>query len=323
MSKTINIQSFLEKYYWENDSVILACSGWPDSMYLLYQVLWTTFGKNLVVCYFNHKTRIQTDEEERYIVEMWKERWFKVEVAECDFEKIQKLYPSKSFEELAREKRYQFFDAVMNIHNSKYVITGHHLDDRIETFFFNMLRGTKLTGLINMRKAPPQSPSIEGEVSGWILRPLLDLEKLEILEYLHWNNLRYFIDETNSDTNITRNKMRHEILPKLWEIHPDHKKNIANLLTYFEEVKVHLDTQVNDFLRENSCFSLNQFQKLSPLMQKEIIREIYYKSNWNSTIWLSEGNISEVIRFINGPNGNTVKEIKKMKLHKKSSKIFF
>jgi tRNA(Ile)-lysidine synthase TilS/MesJ len=44
-------------------------------------------------------------------------------VAECDFEKIQKLYPSKSFEELAREKRYQFFDAIMNIHNSKYVIT--------------------------------------------------------------------------------------------------------------------------------------------------------------------------------------------------------
>jgi tRNA(Ile)-lysidine synthase TilS/MesJ len=55
------------------------------------------------------------------------------------------LYPNKSYEELAREKRYQFFDAVMNIYNSKYVLTAHHLDDRIETMLFNMLRGTKLT----------------------------------------------------------------------------------------------------------------------------------------------------------------------------------
>jgi len=56
-----------------------------------------------------------------------------------------KLYPSKGFEELAREKRYQFFDALMHIHSAKYVMTAHHLDDRIETMMFNMIRGTKLT----------------------------------------------------------------------------------------------------------------------------------------------------------------------------------
>ena len=67
------------------------------------------------------------------------------------FEKIQKLYPSKSFEELAREKRYQFFDAIMHIYSSKHILTAHHLDDKIETFFFNLARGSKLTGLINMK----------------------------------------------------------------------------------------------------------------------------------------------------------------------------
>jgi tRNA(Ile)-lysidine synthase len=51
-----------------------------------------------------------------------------------------KLYPNKSFEELAREKRYQFFDALLNIYNTDKIITAHHLDDKIETFFFNMIR---------------------------------------------------------------------------------------------------------------------------------------------------------------------------------------
>ncbi|MBT3729087.1 hypothetical protein HOF65_06095 [bacterium] len=53
---------------------------------------------------------------------------------------MQKLYPSKSFEELAREKRYAFLNAVMNIHNAKYIITAHHLDDKLETFIFNLSR---------------------------------------------------------------------------------------------------------------------------------------------------------------------------------------
>ena len=118
-----------------------------------------------MVCYFNHKTRPETDEEEAFIEALWKEKWFPVEIAECDFEKIKKLYPDKGFEELARDKRYAFFDAIMHIYNSKYVITAHHLDDKIETFFFNLARGSKLTGLINMTE------------SSWaVLRPLLQLQ---------------------------------------------------------------------------------------------------------------------------------------------------
>ena len=75
-----------------------------------------------------------------------------MEVAECDFEKIQKLYPIKSFEELAREKRYAFFNAILNIYEAPYVMTAHHLDDRIETFYFNLHRGSKLSGLVNMQE---------------------------------------------------------------------------------------------------------------------------------------------------------------------------
>ncbi len=358
MNKNWNMQEFLEQYYWADDSVILACSGGPDSMYLAHQILETRFAKNLVICYFNHKTRPETEEEEIYLEKFAKEKWCRFESAECDFEKIQKLYPSRSFEELAREKRYQFLDAIMNIYNSKYVLTGHHLDDRIETMIFNMLRGTKLTGLINMQNPIPSShlkstlasptddcnsvlpPSplrrgaggqVSQEERKWgILRPLLQIEKKGILDYLEKNKIKYFIDETNSDSKYTRNKLRNEVLPLFEEIHPEHKKQLSKLMDYFSELKDNLDSQVESFFSLSSeekdgmrSFKINDFETLSPLLQKEIIKNIFYKTNDNSTLWLSEWNIAEVLKFISWPNWGTVKEIKNMKLVKKSGIISF
>ena len=293
----ININDFLEKYYNKNETVILACSTWPDSMFLLYKILETEYKNNLIVCYFNHKTRPWTDIEERFIEKLWKNKWFKVEIAKYDFEKIKKLQPSKSFEELAREKRYAFFNAILNIHNAKYILTAHHLDDKIETFFFNLARGSKLTGLINMT-----------EKSNTILRPLLNLTKQEILNYLNKNKLEYKLDETNLNTDITRNYLRREIIPKLKQINWNYNKNISNTLNYFEELKNHIDKEVINFLippievkestHNGRNFEIIKFNSLTSFMQKEIIRYIYYISNNKSTIWLSEANINEIIKFI-------------------------
>ena len=317
----INTNLFLQKYFSENEPIILACSSWPDSMFLLYKILETEYKKNLIVCYFNHKTRPGTDIEEKFIEKLWKKLWFKVEVAQCDFEKIKKLYPSKSFEELAREKRYAFFNTILNIYNAKYILTAHHLDDKIETFFFNLARGSKLNGLINMT-----------EKSNTILRPLLNLTKQEILNYLNKNKLEFKLDETNLDTNITRNFLRHEIIPKFEKINWNYKENISHTLNYFEELKKGIDEEVINFLKSsisikgspwgtkgmgyNSYFEIEKFNSLTSFMQKEVIRYIYYISNNKSTIWLSEANIAEIIRFINWKNNKTIKEINWLKMFK-------
>lgn len=307
-----NITPFLEKFYSSNEKIILACSTGADSVFLLHHILKTPYRKNVVACYFNHNTREQCKLEEQFLLELWEKEWFTVEIAECDFKKIKRLYPSKSFEELAREKRYQFFDAVCNLYNSNKVITAHHLDDRIETFIFNMLRWSKLSGLINMT-----------EKSGGILRPLLNLEKTKILEYLKENNLQYFEDESNASNDYTRNYLRNEVLPLFQSVHPEHKKNLSNLLEYFSEVKSHLDKEVEDFLSEEKSFSLSEFHTLSPLLQKEIIRYIYYISNGKSSIGLSEWNIAEVLKFFKGKNNKTKKEIRNMNLFKDGDNIIF
>ncbi len=306
----INLEIFLKQYLSPDDKIILACSTWPDSMFLLYKLLETSYRNDIVVCYFNHKTRPETDREEQFLVDLGKKEWFQVEVAECDFEKIQKLYPSKSFEELAREKRYQFFEAVANIYDSQYILTAHHLDDKIETFFFNLVRGSKLTGLINMT-----------ESSGNILRPLLHLEKKDIIKYLDENNLKYFIDSSNSNTDITRNKLRLHILPQFGEINTNYKGNLSNIFSYFEDIKKHIDHEVSEFLWDKKYFVISEFNTLSPLLQKEVIRYIYYISNNHSTIGLSEWNIAEIIRFINGKNNKTTKEIRGLKMKKENTRI--
>jgi len=326
----INIQIFLEKYYNQEEKIILACSTWPDSMFLLYKILETNYKSNLVVCYFNHKLRQESDEEEKWIEELWKKYWFIVEIADADIRNIQKLYPSRSLEELAREKRYAFLNAILNIYESDKVITWHHLDDKIETFFFNLSRWSKLTWLINMTE------------KNWaILRPLLNTEKKDILQYLDTNNLEYKIDNTNYDTEIIRNKLRHDIIPQFSIINSNYKTNINNLMLYLEDLKKYIDSEVTKFLKEqgilifNSAkykintleiywyFYIDDFNSLSKFLQKEIIRHIYFITNWKSTIWLSEANIEEVIRYINWKNNKTVKDIKNMKLKKENKIIIY
>lgn len=327
----LNINNFLEKYYSDSEPVILACSTWPDSMFLLYEILKTKYAKNLVVCYFNHKLRKEADDEENFIEELWKKHNFKVEIAEAKIKEIRdNFYPSLGLEEVAREKRYAFLNAILNIYNSDKVIIWHHLDDKIETFFFNLARWTKLTGLINMT-----------EKSWQILRPLINIEKNEILKYLDKNKLEYKIDESNFDTNITRNKLRHNIIPQFESINKNYKQNISNLISYFWEIKEFLDMEVKNFLEEqwilifnswkykintlsiNWYFYIADFKKLSSLLQKEIIKHIFYISNNKSTIWLSEANIADIIKFINWKNNKTIKEIKEMKLKKENTIIIF
>ena len=327
----INIEEILDKHYNEDEKIILACSTWPDSMFLLYKILETKYKKNLVVCYFNHKLRKEADDEEKWIEDLWKKLWFKVEIADCEIKNIRdKFYPSKWLEEVARDKRYAFLNAILNIYDANTIITGHHLDDKIETFFFNLVRWTKLTWLINMK-----------EKSWSILRPLIELEKNNILNYLNENWLEYKTDNSNYDTKLSRNKLRHDIIPQFEKINSNYKSNINNLSRYLEEVKIFIDLEVNKFLDEqwilifNSCkykintlsinwyFYIKDFTELSSLIQKEVIRHIFYISNWKSTIWLTESNIIEVIRFINWKNNKTIKEIKEMKMKKENKIIIF
>ena len=309
------MEKFLEKYFKKDEKVIVWCSAWPDSMFLVYKILETKFAKNLVICYFNHNLREEALEEERFLEDLAREKWFQIEIWDAKIKELkEKFYKSISLEELARQKRYEFFNAILNIYNSDKILLAHHLDDKIETFFFNLVRGSKISWLVNMK-----------EKSWVILRPLLNISKKEILEFLEKNNLPYKIDKTNFENDFTRNKLRNLIIPKFSEINEKYKQNISNFMDYLDEIKDLLDLEVKNFLEKFDWkyFLIEDFNSLPNLIQKEVIRYIFFISNWNSTIWLTSKNIDEVIKFINWKNNKTKKEIKQMKLSKDNKKILY
>ena len=97
-------------------------------------------------------------------------------------------------------------------------------------------------------------------------------------------------------------------------------------MNYLAEIKDFVDFEVGKFLEKNSkekYFLISEFNELSDFLKKEVLRYIFYISNWNSTIGLSEANIQEVIKFINGKNSKTKKEIKFMSLRKEKGKIWY
>ncbi len=336
------IEKFLEKYHKQGQTITLACSAWPDSMYLLYKILKSKYKKYLVVCYLNHKTRVETDKEESFLKDLCKKEKIKFETSSCDFEKIKKEFKGKSFEELAREKRYEFFNNICKKYKSNTLITAHHLDDKIETFYFNLNRWTKITGLINMSEFSCVNKKKWEVWWIWIiLRPLINLEKKEILNYLDENKLKYFIDSTNLENKYSRNYLRNELIPKFEEINSNFKKNISNFQDYLSQAKDFIDNEIEIFFKKQSdliknswkykinklkinwYFYTKDFNNKSNFFQKEIIRYIFYKRNNNSTIGLSQANIKEVIKFINWKNNKTIKQIKNMILKKENEIIIF
>lgn len=141
---------------------------------------------------------------------------------------------------------------------------------------FNLIRGSKIHGLTGV---PEQNQHI--------LRPLLDISKTEILKKLEKENISYRLDSTNADDVYLRNHLRLNIISEFERINPEYRKNMASFMKYMSELGGFIDSQVEIFLRGESSFMVDDFQILSPFLQRETIRYIYEHAN-SGTIGLSE-----------------------------------
>jgi len=116
----------------------------------------------------------------------------------------------------ARELRYAWFADLMRQNGMQTLVTAHHLDDSLETFLINLSRGTGVDGLTGI---PAQTDTIS--------RPLLAFSRAQILAYAKEEKLNWVEDGSNRDAKYLRNKIRHEIVPVLKELHPTFLKNFA------------------------------------------------------------------------------------------------
>lgn len=196
-------------------------SGGPDSVALL-RALATLAPRRelyLTVLHVNHALRPEADREQRF-VEFLCQRW-QIPYAG---EKLTPPRTRKGSEAWARTERYRFFRSAREHYQLHAVALAHTRDDQAETVLFRLLRGSGRRGVAGI--APIRD--------GWLLRPLLDCSRQEVMAYLAQLQLPYVTDPSNADLSYARNKIRHVLLPFLQrEFSPHIRRRLASLAATF------------------------------------------------------------------------------------------
>lgn len=167
----------------------------------------------------------ECDRDEHFVRQLAQHYGVPVFVAQCDTQDYARQH-RLCIEDAARRMRYSFFEQLRSQHHYAAILTAHHRDDSVETFFLNLLRGTGLQGLHGILP-----------IQGHIVRPLLPFCREEIADYAKRHHLKHVEDSSNASLQYRRNQIRHQLLPLLQQIHPTAVQNIAQTIHHLQSVE--------------------------------------------------------------------------------------
>ena len=195
------------------DVVAIAVSGGPDSMALLHALfeLREHFGVLLRVASLNHMLRGHASADDAlFAVEHARSLGLPSKLGDADA-RAERVRRGGSLEMAARRARYDFLEGVAAEWSASKVALGHTADDQVETILLRLLRGGELAALRGMPIARPLSPTSNAT----LIRPLLDVTRAEVLDFLASRRIPWRADATNADRSFLRNWVRHELLTAL------------------------------------------------------------------------------------------------------------
>ena len=234
---------------------LLAFSAGGDSTALLFLLLENKIPFDIAIV--DYGIREQSKEEVAYAKALAKEYNFT-----CKVYKAKNI--TNNFEATARKIRYDFFESLIKEYGYDTLLTAHHLGDRFEWMLMQFCKGAGCVELAGMQEKTLRD--------GYTLcRPLLHVDKQELLEYLHVNKITYFEDESNSDTKYTRNTFRHDYARPLL------KKYLQGIKKSFE----YIDTDVATLIQEVEVKKINAlayFKKTSTKRNDIYMIDKYLKS---------------------------------------------
>ncbi len=203
-----------------DDKILLTVSGGVDSMVSLD--IFTELGYSVGVAHCNFQLRGDESEEDEVLVEKQAQKRG-VPCYNKRFDTIGEMERTgDSMEMAARRLRYEWFYELCAEHGYTTIAIAHHIDDSIETFFINLLRGTGLRGLTGINKQ-----------FGKVIRPLMFASRKDILEYAVAHKIPFREDSSNRSTKYLRNKIRLGLIPRIREINPKFtnlmRRNISRL----------------------------------------------------------------------------------------------
>ncbi|MCL5030722.1 MAG: tRNA lysidine(34) synthetase TilS [Bacteroidetes bacterium] len=232
----------------KNDKILVALSGGPDSVFLLHLFLKykNRFKIEIGAIHINHMIRGKAANEDE---DFCKKLSLNLNIKFIAVSRDVKSFARKnklSLEEAGRKIRYSEFEKSLKKLNYNKIATAHNSSDNTETVLLNLIKGTGLKGISGI-------PISRGN----IIRPILNISKEEILNYLNNNGIKYRTDESNSSVDFERNYLRQNIIPLIKEkLNPDLEKSILNSSEIFKNVSSFLDKKVLGELK-----SITEFKK--------------------------------------------------------------
>lgn len=280
------------------DTVIVACSGGPDSMALLH--LMNKIRKELnifLICaHVNHNLRLESEQERKDL-----EKYCDNEGIYFEYMKIEN-YGDDNFHNEARTIRYNYFDKLMKKHEAKFLMTAHHGDDLMETVLMRIVRGSTLKGYSGFER-------IVDRKDYKIIRPLINMTKEELINYDKLNKIKYAIDKSNEKDVYTRNRYRKVVLPFLKSEDPNvHKKFIKfseTLLEYNEYVESQMNKVLNKVFKQG-ILDIEKFLELEHLLQEKIIYHLLESIYNDDLLIVSSTHVNLIFELINSNKANSV-----------------
>ncbi len=288
--------NYLKKILNENDTIVIASSGGPDSMCLTDVLLKLRDKLNLqlIIAHVNHNIRKNSIKEKEFV-----ENYAKTNNIIFEYMKIEN-YNQNNFHDDARNIRYNFFMEIYDKYQAKYLMTAHHANDLVETILMRFVRGSNLKGYSGFIKDSYYK-------NMHIIRPLINIEKESIIKYNKENNIEYVNDESNDSDKYTRNRYRHHIVPLLYQ---ENNNLYHNILEYNEEINGaynFIDKYAKNKMTEinkNDKINIDLLKKEDIIIQKEIIRNLLSSIYGDDIKLISEIHVKEIIKLINNEFAN-------------------
>ncbi|MCX7770574.1 MAG: tRNA lysidine(34) synthetase TilS [Proteobacteria bacterium] len=278
------IQKYIESYNLlkrnQKNKVVLALSGGPDSIFLLYIlfILREEFNLEIFPVHINHMIRSSSYEESIWLKEYVKNKFgLDTYIFSVNVISLTKKW-KKGIEETGRIVRKKILNFTCNRLNADFIALGHNLDDQVETVLFRMIRGSGIKGMSAMKPK-----------DGNIIRPLIFIKKSEILNELRKENLLFISDATNEDTTFTRNMIRHNLIPLFDKVNINAKEHIFDLSSDLWELNNFLEKIVNDLIDKYILLQHEEFDVYSAdflredkYIVSEMLRKMYSKISGTS-----------------------------------------
>src|SRR5262249_50072210 len=242
----------------ESDSVVAAVSGGAGSAAMLdslarLRLHGQAFPRSILVAHLNHQLRgEESDRDEAFVKQLAAEYGLPVfisSIAVADYAQQTK----RNLEATARQLRYDFLQRVAEDSGACFVLTAHTRDDQAETVLMRLLRGSGAEGLRGVHPIRPLGPHVK------LVRPLLEVSRAEVVDHCTQYGIKFRTDSSNLSDDLTRNRIRQELLPLLRTFNPRSEEALVRAAAIVAEDEDHLN-QMSEAVLASSINNLNEHE---------------------------------------------------------------